>query len=70
PYVPRDCQLEVVRVCKNLDGVNLFAITPTGSGKTSYYTMYIIVVLAVVKYLTLCPSGKVPENPSPCAAQP
>ncbi|KAJ7506408.1 P-loop containing nucleoside triphosphate hydrolase protein [Mycena galericulata] len=61
PYIPHDHQLE--GVCKSLDGVNLFAITPTGSGKTSYYTIYIIVVLAVVKDPSLCPSAKFPENP-------
>jgi superfamily II DNA/RNA helicase len=61
PYVPHDHQLE--GVCKSLDGVNLFAITPTGSGKTSYYIIYIIVVLAVVKDPSLCPSAKFPQNP-------
>ncbi|KAF7357306.1 hypothetical protein MSAN_01326100 [Mycena sanguinolenta] len=61
PYVPHDYQLE--DVCKCLDGVNLFAITPTGSGKTSYYIIYIIVVLAVVKDPTLCPTASFPQNP-------
>ncbi|KAJ7887209.1 hypothetical protein B0H13DRAFT_1627544 [Mycena leptocephala] len=61
PYVPHDHQLE--GVCKSLDGVNLFAITPTGSGKTSHYIIYIIVVLAVVKDPSLCPSAKFPQNP-------
>ena len=61
PYEPHDYQLE--GVCKSLDGIDLFAITPTGSGKTGYYILYILVVLAVIKDPTLCPSAKFPENP-------
>lgn len=60
-YEPHDWQIE--GVCQSLDGINLLAITPTGSGKTSYYTMYILVVLAVVKNPTLCPTAKFPMNP-------
>lgn len=61
PYVPHDYQLE--GLCKSLDGINLFAITPTGSGKTSFYTLYILVILAVVADPTLCPSAEFPQNP-------
>ncbi|KAJ7443746.1 P-loop containing nucleoside triphosphate hydrolase protein [Mycena galericulata] len=61
PYVPHDHQLE--GVCKSLDGISLFAITPTGSGKTSYYILYILIVLAVVNDPTLCPSAAFPQNP-------
>ncbi|KAJ7779877.1 hypothetical protein B0H16DRAFT_1300097 [Mycena metata] len=61
PYTPHDDQLE--GACKSLDGVHLFAITPTGSGKTSYYTIYILVVLAVVADPSLCPSATFPTNP-------
>jgi superfamily II DNA/RNA helicase len=61
PYVPHDYQLE--GVCKSLDGQNLFAITPTGSGKTSYFILYILVVLAVVKDPSLCPSTTFPSIP-------
>ncbi|KAJ7737979.1 P-loop containing nucleoside triphosphate hydrolase protein [Mycena metata] len=61
PYDPHDYQLE--GICKSLDGVNLFAITPTGSGKTSYYIIYILVVLAVVADPTLCPTATFPTNP-------
>ncbi|KAJ7219863.1 P-loop containing nucleoside triphosphate hydrolase protein [Mycena rebaudengoi] len=60
-YIPHDHQLE--GVCKTLDKTHLFAITPTGSGKTSYYIIYILVVLAVVADPTLCPSTKFPKNP-------
>ncbi len=61
PYDPRDYQVE--GVCKSLDGIDLVAITPAGSGKTGYYTMYMRVVLAVVKYKSLCPTAKFPDNP-------
>jgi hypothetical protein len=61
PYQPHDCQVE--GVCQSLDGINLLAITPTGSGKTGYYTMYILVILAVIKDPTLVPSAKFPKNP-------
>ncbi|KAJ7127278.1 P-loop containing nucleoside triphosphate hydrolase protein, partial [Mycena crocata] len=61
PYVPHDHQLE--GVCKSLDGVHLFAITPTGSGKTSYFILYIIIILEIIKNPALCPSAKFPANP-------
>ncbi|KAJ7115601.1 P-loop containing nucleoside triphosphate hydrolase protein [Mycena crocata] len=61
PYIPHDFQVE--GLCKSLDGKNLFAITPTSSGKTSYYILYILVILAVLKDPSLCPSAKFPENP-------
>ncbi|KAJ7447406.1 P-loop containing nucleoside triphosphate hydrolase protein [Mycena latifolia] len=52
-YDPHDYQLE--GVCCSLDGVHLLAITPTGSGKTGFYTMYILIVIAVVKDPTELP---------------
>lgn len=36
PYDPRDDQLE--GVCKMADGIDLMALTRTGSGKTGYWT--------------------------------
>jgi ERCC4-related helicase len=60
-YEPHDYQIE--GVCQSLDGVNLLAITPTGSGKTSYCIMYILVVLAVIDKPSLCLSAKFPKNP-------
>jgi len=59
-YEPHDWQIE--GVCQSLDGVDLLAITPTGSGKTSYYVIYILVILAVLKDPSLCPTAKFPEN--------
>jgi len=61
PFEPHDYQID--GVCNSLDGVNLLAITPTGSGKTSYYIMYILVILAVIKDPSLCPAAKFPKNP-------
>ncbi|KAJ7761338.1 P-loop containing nucleoside triphosphate hydrolase protein [Mycena metata] len=61
PYVPHDHQLE--GVCKSLDGVDLFAITPTGSGKTSYFVLYIMIILEILKDPALCPTATFPTNP-------
>ena len=60
-YEPHSCQIE--GVCQSLDGINLFAITPTGSSKTSYYIMYILVVLTVIDKPLLSLSAKFPKNP-------
>jgi replicative superfamily II helicase len=60
-YEPHDCQIE--GVCQSLDGINFLASTPTGSGETSYYIMYILVVLAVIDKPSLCLSAKFPKNP-------
>ncbi|KII82989.1 hypothetical protein PLICRDRAFT_33150 [Plicaturopsis crispa FD-325 SS-3] len=38
-------------------------MTPTGSGKTGFYTMYILVVLAAVADPLLCPTSRFPKNP-------
>jgi len=61
PYDPHDYQIE--GVCCSLDGVHLLAITLTGSGKTGYYTMYMLIVLAILKDRTLCPTAKFPVDP-------
>lgn len=44
PYEPHDVQIE--GICQLLDGVDLFAILGTGSGKTGFISMYMLVVLA------------------------
>ncbi|KAI0685041.1 P-loop containing nucleoside triphosphate hydrolase protein, partial [Cerioporus squamosus] len=41
-YDPHDYQLE--GICKSLDGVDLLAITQTGSGKTGFLVMYLLVM--------------------------
>ncbi|KAJ7705658.1 P-loop containing nucleoside triphosphate hydrolase protein [Mycena metata] len=61
PYDPHDYQIE--GVCSSLDGVDLFAITPTGSGKTGFYTMYMLIILAVLRDESLCPTAKFPADP-------
>ena len=38
PYDPHDYQLD--GICSAMDGFDLFATTPTGSGKTGYYNVY------------------------------
>ncbi|KAG9224183.1 hypothetical protein CCMSSC00406_0006851 [Pleurotus cornucopiae] len=64
-YDPHTYQVE--GVCQALDGVDLFAITPTGSGKTGFYVIYILVVLAVVQNPLLLPTGVANPFPSnPC----
>ncbi|KAJ7466377.1 P-loop containing nucleoside triphosphate hydrolase protein [Mycena latifolia] len=60
-YDPHDYQIE--GFCCSLDGVHLLAITPTGSGKTGFYTMYILIVIAVVKDPGLCPTAHFPADP-------
>jgi superfamily II DNA/RNA helicase len=55
---PMMCRLRAV-----LDNVDLFAVFATGSGKTSFVSMYILVVLAIQKDPSLCPTAKFLENP-------
>ncbi|KAJ6503102.1 P-loop containing nucleoside triphosphate hydrolase protein [Mycena vulgaris] len=61
PYDPHDHQIE--GICCSLDGTHLLAITPTGSGKTGFYTMYMLVMIAVLKDPTLCPTARFPSDP-------
>ncbi|KAH9911495.1 P-loop containing nucleoside triphosphate hydrolase protein [Fomitopsis serialis] len=55
PWDPHDYQLE--GVCKALDGIDVFAITPTGSGKTGFLLIYMLVAQAIAKDRELCPKG-------------
>ncbi|KAJ7126642.1 P-loop containing nucleoside triphosphate hydrolase protein, partial [Mycena filopes] len=50
-------------VCKILSGVDLVASTPTGSGKTGYLFLSILVMIAIAKKPSLCPGVKFPMNP-------
>ncbi|KAJ6550499.1 P-loop containing nucleoside triphosphate hydrolase protein [Mycena sp. CBHHK59/15] len=51
-------------ICKVLDGVDLVAGTPTGSGKTGYLFLSIIVMIAIARTPSLCPSAKFPVDPA------
>lgn len=46
-YPPHDYQVE--GVCKSLDGVHLLAIVRTGGGKTGFFLMYMLVLLAILQ---------------------
>ncbi|KAL0956775.1 hypothetical protein HGRIS_002895 [Hohenbuehelia grisea] len=51
-YEPHDFQIE--GVCKSLDGVDLMAITPTGSGKTGFYVYHAARMAALnVKFMVI-----------------
>ncbi|KAI9060857.1 hypothetical protein FKP32DRAFT_1594954, partial [Trametes sanguinea] len=54
-YSPHNYQLE--GVCMTLHGIDLLAITPTGTGKTGYLVIYLKVMRAVMRNPHLC------ENP-------
>lgn len=47
PYEPHDYQLD--GVCPVLDGLDLLATTPTGSGKTGYIIQLMLVACALVE---------------------
>ena len=63
PYDPHDDQLE--GICKMIDGINLMALTRTGSGKTGYFTMYMLFLLALSKdpRIVVLAKKSVPNNP-------
>ncbi|KAJ6616538.1 P-loop containing nucleoside triphosphate hydrolase protein [Mycena sp. CBHHK59/15] len=51
-------------ICKVLDGVDLVAGKPTGSGKTGYLFLSIIVMISITRTPSLCPSAKFPVDPA------
>ncbi|KAJ7703679.1 hypothetical protein B0H17DRAFT_1194167 [Mycena rosella] len=51
-------------VCKVLAGIDLIACTPTGSGKTGYLFLAILVMIAIARDPSLCPGVKFPKNPA------
>ncbi|KAI0733442.1 hypothetical protein C8Q72DRAFT_881463 [Fomitopsis betulina] len=53
PWKPHDYQLE--GACKALDGSDVLAITPTGSGKTGFLLVYMHVAQAIAKDPEMCP---------------
>src|ERR1700723_1192400 len=68
PYSPHDFQVE--GLCKVFDHIDLFAILAMGSGKTGFLSMYMLVVLAIKKDPSLCPTAKFPDNPCLLAIRP
>ena len=58
---PHDVQIE--DICKVLDNINLLAVLATGSGKTSFLSMYMLAVHAIKKETSLCPTVKFLDNP-------
>ncbi|TCD62749.1 hypothetical protein EIP91_006447 [Steccherinum ochraceum] len=63
PYEPHDYQLEGVGT--TLEKQDLLAILPTGAGKTGFFTMYMIAMLALSEKPTLCdpPLKEMPKDP-------
>ncbi|KAH9917525.1 P-loop containing nucleoside triphosphate hydrolase protein [Amylocystis lapponica] len=64
PYDPHDYQIE--GVCQSLDGVDLLAVLATGSGKTGYFTMYMLVLRSLSENPNLCspPKKNIPKDPA------
>ncbi|KAJ6559822.1 P-loop containing nucleoside triphosphate hydrolase protein, partial [Mycena capillaripes] len=61
-FEPHHYQLD--GICKVLDGIDLVAVTPTGSGKTGYLFLTILVMMAIAKAPSLCPDVKFPADPA------
>ncbi|KAJ7689965.1 hypothetical protein B0H17DRAFT_1201990 [Mycena rosella] len=51
-------------VCKVLDKIDLVAVTPTGSGKTGYLFLTLIVMKSIAVNPSLCPGVTFPKNPA------
>ncbi|KAJ7846781.1 hypothetical protein B0H13DRAFT_1907626 [Mycena leptocephala] len=50
-------------ICKVLDGIDLVAVTPTGSGKTGFFFLTILVMIAIAANPSLCPGVTFPKDP-------
>ncbi|KAF9522128.1 P-loop containing nucleoside triphosphate hydrolase protein [Crepidotus variabilis] len=61
PFCPHDYQLEGTAML--LDEQDFIAISATGSGKTGYIYMSLLIVKALKKDPTLCPGAKFPDDP-------
>lgn len=61
-FEPHHYQLD--GICKVLDGIDLVAVTPTGSGKTGYLFLTILVMIAISKTPSLCRTVKFPADPA------
>ena len=66
PYNLYDDQLE--GVCKMADGIDLMALTQMGSGKTGYFSMHMLLLIALSRDPSIVASfklkGKVLANPA------
>lgn len=63
PYDPHTYQLE--GVCASLDGKDLIALLATGSGKTAFFSMYMLMLRALSINPNLCsPPRKIPQDPA------
>jgi hypothetical protein len=63
PYDPHDAQLE--GICKAIDGIDMMVLTPTGSRKTGYLTMYMLFMISLAANTKLVAPAmkKVHQNP-------
>ncbi|KAF8239153.1 hypothetical protein L208DRAFT_1239175 [Tricholoma matsutake] len=55
---------QIAGVCKTLDGINILIVSVTGSGKTGYFFMVLIVIITINNNLQLCPSVKFKKDPA------
>lgn len=63
PFEPHDYQIE--GICAVLDGQDLLATMATGSGKTGFFIMFMLVVCAIAKDSTLALGGRnFPKDPA------
>ncbi len=56
-------QDQLLGVCKVLNGVDLVVVTPTGSGKTGYIFMALVVMRAIERDPSLCSTISFPKDP-------
>lgn len=62
PYPPHDDQ--VSGICKTLDGIDILIVSATGTGKTGFFYMAIMVIIAINNNPALCPSVKFKKDPA------
>ncbi|KAJ3559456.1 hypothetical protein NM688_g328 [Phlebia brevispora] len=63
PFDPHDYQVEGVCAC--LDGKDLIALCPTGSGKTGFFSMYMLALRALAANPQLCiPARNISSHPA------
>ncbi|KAJ6529414.1 P-loop containing nucleoside triphosphate hydrolase protein [Mycena vulgaris] len=61
-FEPHSYQLD--GICKVLDKIDLVAVTPTGSGKTGFLFLTLIVMIAISANPSLCPTASFPQDPA------